>query len=362
MQSAQNVYYPEQGENWERRKPVDVGMDADSLNEAVHYAQTIETAWSRELRLHYTEMEREESHPEVIGPIKDRAPTNGLILRHGYIVAEWGETQRVDMTFSVSKSYLSTMAGLALDRGLIRDVHQPVRDYVNDGGFNSPHNAQITWHHLLQQTSEWEGTLWDKPHYADSQGEVGPDGSVQAPGSVFAYNDVRVNRLALSLLRIWRKPLPRLLKDSVMDPIGASNSWRWYGYRNSWVTIDGLKMQSVSGGGHWGGGVWVSTRDHARFGYLFLRRGRWGEQQILSERWIDLATTPCPVKPDYGYMWWLNTDAQLFPSAPESSFCALGAGRNVIWIEPENDLVVVLRWIDTDRADEFMKRVLAAVC
>ena len=361
MQFAQEIYYPEQGEQWERRKPMDVGMDADSLNEAVRYAQTIETAWPHKLRLHYAEMEKEESYPDVVGPIKDRGATNGLILRHGYIVAEWGETRRVDMTFSVSKSYLSTMAGLALDRGLIRDVHQPVRDYVDDGGFDSPHNAQITWHHLLQQTSEWEGTLWDKPHHADGQGDQGPDTPLQAPGSVFAYNDVRVNRLALSLLRIWRKPLPQVLKDNVMALIGASNSWRWYGYRNSWLTIDGLKMQSVSGGGHWGGGVWISTRDHARFGYLFLRRGRWGAQQILSEQWIDLATTPCPVEPDYGYMWWLNTDRQLFPSAPESSFWALGAGRNVIWIEPENDLVVVARWIDTDRADGLMKRVLAAV-
>ena len=361
MQFTQDVYYPERGEDWERRKPADVGIDPDSLNEAIHYAQTIETTWSRKMRLHYTENERGESHNEVIGPIKDRAATNGLILRHGYIVAEWGETQRVDMTFSVSKSYLSTIAGLALDRGLIRDVHQLVRDDVNDGGFDSPHNAQITWHHLLQQTSEWEGTLWDKPHYADNQGEQGPDTPLQAPGSVFAYNDVRVNRLALSLLRIWREPLPQVLKNNVMDSIGASNTWRWHGYRNSWLTIDGLKMQSVSGGGHWGGGVWISTRDHARFGYLLLRRGRWGERQVLSERWINLATTPCPVKPEYGYMWWLNTDRQLFPSAPESSFYALGAGRNMIWIEPENDLVVVVRWIDADYADELMKRVLAAV-
>ena len=361
MQFPENIYYPEPGDDWERRKPEDVGIDPDTLNEAIHYAQTVETAWPRKMRLHYTEMEREESHPEVIGSIKDRAALNGLILRHGYIIAEWGETQRADMTFSITKSYLSTTAGLALDRGLIRDVHQPVRDYVNDGGFDSPHNAQITWHHLLQQTSEWKGTLWDKPDYADSQGERGPDNALPAPGSVFAYNDVRVNRLALSLLRVWRKPLPQVLKDNVMDPIGASNSWRWHGYRNSWLTIDGQKMQSVSGGGHWGGGVWISTRDHARFGYLFLRRGCWGERQILSERWIDLATTPCPVEPDYGYMWWLNTDRQLFPSAPETSFCALGAGRNMIWIEPENDLVVVVRWIESDCIDQLMKHVLAAI-
>ncbi len=137
--------------------------------------------------------------------------------------------------------------------------------------------------------------------------------------------------------------------------------WQWHGYRNSWVTIDGLKMQSVSGGGHWGGGVWISTRDHALFGYLFLRRGRWQERQIISERWIDLATTPCLVNPAYGYMWWLNTNQQLFPSAPQTSFYALGAGRNLIWVDPDHDLVVVVRWIDPDSCDEFMKRVLAAL-
>lgn len=114
-------------------------------------------------------------------------------------------------------------------------------------------------------------------------------------------------------------------------------------------------------GGHWGGGVWISTRDHARFGYLFLRRGRWGDQQVISERWIDLATTPCPVKLEYGYMWWLNIDRQLFPSAPGSNFYALGAGRNMIWIEPENDLVVVVRWIEADYAHGLMKCVLATV-
>ena len=69
------------------------------------------------------------------------------------------------MTFSITKSFLSTVAGLAWDRGLIRDVQDRVKDYVDDGGFDSPHNAQITWDHFLRQTNEWEGILWDK-HYA----------------------------------------------------------------------------------------------------------------------------------------------------------------------------------------------------
>ena len=60
--------------------------------------------------------------------------------------------------------------------------------------------------------------------------------------------------LALAALHVWRRPLPQVLRDMVMNPIGASNTWRWHGYENSWVVIDGLNVQSVSGGGHWGGG------------------------------------------------------------------------------------------------------------
>ena len=95
------------------------------------------------------------------------------------------------------------------------------------------------------------------------------------PGSVYKYNDVRVNLLALAALHVWRRPLPQVLRELVMDPIGASNTWRWHGYENSWVNVDGVMVQSVSGGGHWGGGMFISARDQARFGLLTLRRGKW---------------------------------------------------------------------------------------
>ena len=102
---------------------------------------------------------------ETLGPVRPRGGPNGLLLRNGLVVAEWGDTTRVDMTFSVAKSYLSILAGLAWDRGLIGDPHERVRLRVDDGGFDPPHNDAITWHHLLQQTSEWEGVLWDKPDH-----------------------------------------------------------------------------------------------------------------------------------------------------------------------------------------------------
>jgi CubicO group peptidase (beta-lactamase class C family) len=352
-------YFPLPGEAWERRAPVAVGMDSAAVAAAVAFAQANEINWSLDMAGQLRTNTAQEPYPEILGPVMNRGHQNGIILRNGYIVAEWGDTRRLDMTFSVAKSYLSTVAGIAFDRGLIKDLDEPVGRTVRDGGFDAPHNAKITWRMHLTQTSEWEGTLWDKPDVADRR--RGRDRALNEPGTFWEYNDVRVNRLALSLLRLFRQPLPEVLEREIMDPIGASDTWVWHGYRNSFVEMDGQRMQSVSGGGHWGGGVWANTRDHARFGYLMLRRGNWSGKQLVSERWIEQATSPTPLRPVYGYMWWLNTDGQQFAAASRRSYFALGAGGNAIWIDPEHDLVVVTRWLSGNRLNEFMRLVTAAV-
>jgi CubicO group peptidase (beta-lactamase class C family) len=357
--SQAETYYPGPGEAWESKRPEQVGMSPEGLDKALATAKK----YAADIPLDPAEMLRKrfagESHNEIIGPTKQRAEINGIVLRNGYIVAEFGDTKRVDMAFSITKSFLATAAGLALDQGLIQSTHDQVKDYVDDGGFDSPHNAKITWHHFLQQTSEWEGTLFDKPHWAEEE----PGHQRQEPGAVLGHNDVRVNRLSLSLLRLWKRPLPDVLEEYIMDRIDATDTWEWHGYRNSEVEVDGRKMVSVSGGGHWGGGIWMSTRDLARFGYLHLRRGKWKDQQLLSERWLDMAMTPCEVYPDfgYGYMWWVNTDGKIWPHAPHSSFAARGAGSGIIWVDPEHDLVLVLRWFDWDKGDEILRDLIAAV-
>ncbi|HEX9704331.1 MAG TPA: serine hydrolase [Gemmatimonadales bacterium] len=352
------AYFPPPGDAWERRAPAALGLDSIALTHAVAFAVANENRAPRELDRMLAERFRG-PWDEIVGPVKPRGDPNGLVLKNGYIVAEWGDTRRVDMTFSVTKSFVATTAGLALDRGKITDFQRRAAELVMDGGFDSSHNAKITWHHLLQQTSEWEGRLFGKPDSADRR--RGVTRTLQAPGTFWEYNDVRVNRASLALLRVWREPLPLVLKREIMDPIGASDTWQWHGYRTSDVDVDGRTVTSVSGGGHWGGGMWISARDLARFGYLHLRRGRWADRQLLSERWLGLALTPCDQNPSYGYMWWLNTGRRQWPSAPEHSFAALGAGSNVVWVDPEHDLVVVLRWIEGSAVDETLRRVLAAI-
>ena len=355
---ASAQYYPTK-DNWERRSVEQSGFDAAKLQAAVDFAKASESTTKTDFESLHAAIANEPFNA-IIGPVKVRGPNSGLIIRKGYIVAEWGDTRTVDMTFSATKSYLSTVAGLAFDTGLLKNTSDAVSNDVAIPEFSdNPHNARVTWHQLLNQTSEWQGTLWDKPDWVDRYNAQQGRRPVKEPGSTWTYNDVRVNVTALALLHVWREPLPRVLKTRIMDPIGASNHWRWYGYDNSWVDIDGLRMQSVSGGGHWGGGMQISAQDHARFGYLFLRNGRWNGKQLISEKWIQMATSPTNVRPGYGYMWWLNTGQTPHKSAPASAFWAAGNGGNYIFIDRENDLLVVLRW--TRDFNGVIERVYAAM-
>jgi CubicO group peptidase (beta-lactamase class C family) len=232
--------------------------------------------------------------------------------------------------------------------------------------FEDPHNQSITWEHLLRQTSDWKGVLWGKPDWADrpeGKPEEWANRKLHQPGTRYKYNDVRVNVLALAALQVLRRPLPEVLREEVMEPIGASSTWRWHGYDNSWIDLDGRKVQSMTGGGHWGGGMFINAWDMARFGYLFLRNGKWGDRQIVSEKWIQMARTPGSANPEYGFMnWFLNTGTKSLPSAPESSVTFRGNGQNIVYVDWQNDLVVVVRWINNGPAlNEFIGKVLASI-
>lgn len=384
--SAQAPYYPSV-DKWERRTPDQAKLDPQKLQAAIDFAIANESKSPKDLELSHYQTFGREPFGEAIGPFAERGGATGLILRGGYIVGEWGDPARVDMTFSVTKSFLSATVGLAFDRKLIRDLRDPVRDYAaptlaydpnrrfdQDEQFGrsrmidlfaTEHNRKITWDDLLRQTSDWEGTLWGKPDWADR-----PDRDAttwlnrtrNAPGAVHEYNDVRVNVLALATLNVWRRPLPQVLKENLMDEIGASNTWRWMGYENSWVVLDGSIIQSVSGGGHWGGGMFISSWDLARFGLLTARGGKWRNRQLLSGEFVRQARTPTKAQPTYGFMnWYLNTDRKYYPSAPASAFVHVGNGTNIVYVDPDNDLVVVARWIENSKIDEFIRLVTASV-
>lgn len=353
------AYYPPRGA-WKTRKPSEVGMDETLLNQAIEYAKTRDTAWGK--TDYMADQLRTFGRP--LGPVPpSHGPTNVVIIRHGYIVAEFGDTAAVEPTYSVAKSYLSTVLGLTIDRGIIKNVTDPVANYIKDGGYDSPHNATITWEHHARQASEWEGTMFGKSSTflggeEFGNGQMKPR-ELREPGTYYEYNDVRVNRFSLSLMRLWKRPLPDVLKAEIMDPIGASDTWKWLGYDNADVNVDGKMMKSVPGGTRWGGGMWMSSRDHARFGLLMARNGRWTGKQLVSSAWIAQATTRGgpPNSNDYGYLWWLNTKGGN-PAVPTTSVQAQGNGSNTIYIDPQNDLVIVQRW---HSGGNFFGRVVASI-
>lgn len=365
--NAQDYYFPEANANWETKSPKTFKIDGTVLNVAVAFAEANEYSGSRDLRIAILKgFEREPFH-QILGPTKKRGGPAGMILKNGYIVAQWGDTKRVDMTFSVTKSFLSTMAGLAVDDGLIEDVSNKVGDYIWDGTFDGAHNSKITWAQLLQQNSAWSGELWGGKDWADRPPKEGgiDDWKLEPPkepGTVMEYNDVRVNVLAYSLTHIWRKPMPLVLKEKIMDKIDASRTWRWFGYDHAWTEIDGLQMKSVTGGGHSGAGLFISAEDMARFGLLFLNDGKWKEAQLISKDWIKRATTPSTPNPNYGYMWWLNQKGDRhWEGLSENIYYAAGFGGNFIVIDKENDLVVVTRWLEPNQIGELMTKINAAL-
>lgn len=347
-------------------------MNTSLMQEAVQFSIDHETSWDREITDNWG-VHRFDPPPwnRLLGPIHSRGPNSGVVVVAGETVASWGEPKRDDLTFSIAKTYLSLLAGVAHDRGLLPDVHEPVRVRVPGAGFDEGRNRDVTWEHMLHQTSEWEGVCFDFSDQADHYRAVTfgrkPDGKKgdlrprQTPGTYWEYNDVRINQFSLALLHLFGRPLPEVFDEAIMQPVGARNPWNWAGYDNAWVDINGRRVQSVPGGTHWGGGLSISAEDQARVGQMLLNDGRAGDRQVLSAEWIRNMRTPCDIAPYYGYLVWLNTGRAIFPSVPETSFFGIGAGSSFCWMDPERDMVVIIRWLDSAFADALFGRILQAV-
>ncbi len=158
-------YFPPKGASWTTHTPQQEKLDPAKLKAAIDFAISAELKYPpelakvadiRDLRVSVPLKYVGEPFSSPIGPLKPHAPANGIIIRHGYIVAEWGKTHDVDMTFSVTKTFLSSVAGVAFDKGMIKDVNDRVIDYVRPTpDFMLPHNQPITWDNMLRQDSGW---------------------------------------------------------------------------------------------------------------------------------------------------------------------------------------------------------------
>ena len=139
-------------------KPIsagDGGFDAVKLADAIAFAERHDSGIPLSLADHLGTRAFEDGQwGEILGPTKDRSTTYGVVVRKGGVAASWGDPKRVDMTFSVTKSLLSAVAGIAFDQGLLTDLDEAVAAKIDDPCFKGAHNGAITWRHLLHQTSE----------------------------------------------------------------------------------------------------------------------------------------------------------------------------------------------------------------
>jgi len=383
---VEKIYFPS-AQEWQVKSPQFFKIDSLQLNEAIQFSIQNETKYPRNPWLTQAMQFGKEPFSDPVGPMLERGGLSGIVIYKGYIIAKWGDPSKVESCNSVTKSFVSSTIGLAYERGLIRSLEDKVYTYLppietapfteetkNQNPidkksfifpFDTPHNQKISWDNLLRQTSDWEGTLWGKPDWADRPNDKPQEWLTRTrnePGSTWKYNDTRVNAIALAATLVWHRPLPEVLRELIMDPIGSSNTWHWTGYRNSWIVLDGKVIQSVSGGGHFGGGMFISAMDMARFGLLSYHKGNWNGKQLIPEKWIELSTTPTSANTGYGFMnYFLNTDKKLLPSAPEDVFVHIGNGTNMIYVDRKNELVAVVRWIDNAAMDGFVSRMLSSL-
>ena len=348
-------------------------MQNPALEQAVQFAKDHESTWDRDCTSSNWGVHHGDPAPynKLYGPVHSRGPNSGTILLRGKTLTSWGEPQRADLTFSVAKTYLALLAGVAFDRGLIKDLNQPIGKHLKGIGFDHGNNALVTWEQMLQQTSEWEGTLFGLPDQVDRYRAVtfakAPDGvkgdarPLQPAGTYWEYNDVRINQLSLALLHLFQRSLPEVFREAITRPVGTTENWNWVGYDDAWVDVAGKRVQSVPGGTHWGGGMSISSEDQALIGQMMLDQGMANGKRVLSAEWIKRMQVPCKLAPFYGYLVWLNDQQKVFPSVPASSYFAVGAGSSFTWIEPEMGMVVIIRWLNSAHADAVFGKIYQAV-
>lgn len=345
------------------------------FSEAIAFAQAHEVPWPRDPASDPAHWGVHHADPppwnRLRGPVHARGGVSGVIRVGGQEVAAWGEPDRADLTFSVAKTYLVLLAGVAQARGLL-DPNERISARLPGIGFDDPHNREVTWAHMLEQTSEWQGSCFGMPDQVEHhrqvahdpkppQGRKGEARALQRPGTYWEYNDVRINQLSLALLHLFRRPLPEVFQETVLGPLGGGRDFRWVGYDDAWVEIAGQRMQSVPGGSHWGGGVSIGARDQARVGQLLLDGGSHAGRQLVPREWVARMQQPCAIAPFYGWLTWLNRDGAMFPEASRQSWFMVGAGGHYVWIDPAHDAVVVVRWINPAHSEGFVGRVASAL-
>lgn len=272
-----------------------------------------------------------------------------VVVRNGYIAYEryyngYGPDDTHHVA-SVTKSIISALIGIAIDAGYIKNVDQKVLDffpeYVPDTA--EKQKREITIRHLLTMTVPYPFEDWHEPldklcQQADWEkytlAMMGEKGKLGA----FKYSTAGAHLLSAIITRSTGKSAREFANEHLFKPIGMKEipdyEMKSFGFEDLFgKSVKGwVKDPNNNSTGGWG--LTLIPRDMARFGFLYLNRGMWSNNQIIPGKWIDESTTINPNK--YGYLWWLHEEGGIF------AYSALGDGGNVICCIPEKDLVVAI--------------------
>ncbi|MCD4710898.1 MAG: beta-lactamase family protein, partial [Bacteroidales bacterium] len=300
------------GADWEEKSPESQNVDSQKLDDAMSY---------------------------LAGECGAAGTDQVVVIRNGYMIWKGSDIDNMHNVWSTSKSFTSTVLGLLTDDGKCT-LDTYAGDYLSDLSSQYP---DIKLRHFASMTSGYDGVNHGDESPCQSKTPFDPTIPHFSPGSKFEYCDDAMNQFGNVLTRIAGENIETCFKKRIADPIGMNDAkWDW----SDWGTIDGLVVNG--GAGNKGRGIHISARELARFGLLFLNRGNWNGNQLISSSWVDQATrvqVPASVPESngtYGFNWWVNGSEKVkWPEAPASTFAAEGYNNNHCFVIPDWNMVIV---------------------
>ncbi|MHC1768878.1 MAG: serine hydrolase domain-containing protein [Verrucomicrobiia bacterium] len=337
--AAPSTVFP--GSSWDEATPEAVGLDAGALENAV----------------------------DKLGRSVGKDGVSELaIVRHGRLVWKGQNIDRRHGVWSATKSFTSTVLGLLIEDGKC-SLDTRAAEIIPE---LKAHYPEVTLRHFTTMTSGYRA-IGDETTGSYKHGPSGtpfkpdPRPLFTPPGSQYAYWDSAMNLFGLLLTKVAGEPMEELFRRRVAEPIGMAD-WDW----GDLARIGGLTVNGGSGNSdkH----IFITAREMARFGLLFLNQGRWKDRQLVPAKWVADATrvqvaasmpwahpeSSIDGRGVYGFNWWRNgvraNGKRALPSAPEGLFWASGHNNNKCFVVPEWNLVVVRLGLDGQTKDEVWDR------
>ena len=312
----------------------------------------------------------------------ENVASGAIVIKDGLLVKEHYSFMtlpgsRFDV-WSCTKSFTGIAWGLLLEESKNGTLPDNIKVNLDSFAYSflpesfkitDKQKEKITINHLLSMTSgipgenqlvfgipprDNNGPFEHALGYQENRYGYKTDKLISEPGTFWDYSDPAIAHLSILFKIIMRREMHEYMQDKVFSRIGIENA--------SW---------DVHGGGPFIGphtsahvGLHISARELARFGYLLMQNGKWGDDQIIPSIWVDKATKPSQtLNPEYGFTFWVNTHETRWPGLPKDMFSLEGYNSNRCYVIPSKELVVVRVGSGPNQWNEqlFVRQILKAI-